>query len=77
MPDPTIKTKSFVIERALSWQTAVNQQIQQDIAELKEMGEPIYYAQNGKLIREEANGRKFEYRRLADGREESIAEIID
>jgi predicted DNA-binding transcriptional regulator YafY len=72
-----IEIKSVVVERALSWQTAVNQQIEEDITELKEMGEPIYYSKNGKLICEHADGRKFEYRYLADGSQESIAEIID
>ena len=77
MSKPTIEIKSVAIERALSWQTAVNLQIQKDIAELKELDEPIYYSKNGKLIRENADGRKFEYRYLPDGSQESTAEIID
>ena len=77
MSKPTIEIKSVAIERALSWQTAVNLQIQKDIAELKELDEPIYYSKNGQLIRENADGHKFEYRYLADGSQESIAEIID
>jgi hypothetical protein len=64
-------------KRALASQTAVNHQIQKDIAKLKEMGEPIYYSRNGKLIRENADGHKFEYRLLADGSEELLSEIID
>jgi hypothetical protein len=77
MSDLTTKITSPLIERALSWQTAVDRQIEADIAELKDMGEPIYYSQHGKLIREHADGRKFEYLPLADGGEETIAEIID
>ena len=77
MSDSNIKVTSSVIERALFWQTEVDRQIEKDITELKEMGESIYYSQNGKLIREHADGRKFEYRPLADGTEETIAEIID
>jgi hypothetical protein len=48
---------------------------QQDIDKLKAMGQPIYYEENGKLIREEADGRKVEYRLLLDGSEEIVAEI--
>lgn len=77
MSDSTNKIASSVIKRALSWQTEVDRQIDKDISELKEMGESIYYSHNGKLICEHADGRKFEYRPLADGSEETIAEIID
>jgi hypothetical protein len=77
MSDLTTKITSSAIERALSWKIDVDLQIEKDIAELKEMGEAIYYSQNGKLIREHADGRKFEYRPLADGSEETLAEIID
>jgi hypothetical protein len=64
-------------KRALESQIAVNHQIQKDITKLKEIGEPIYYSRNGKLIRENADGHKFEYRLLADGSEELLSEIID
>jgi predicted DNA-binding transcriptional regulator YafY len=77
MSDLTTKITSSIIGRAFSWQTAVDRQIEADIAELKDMGEPIYYSQKGKLICEHADGRKFEYRPLADGSEETIAEIIN
>ncbi len=77
MSNSTTKIASFVTERALAWQIEGNRQIQKDIDELKKMGEPIYYSKHGKLIRENADGRKFEYRPLADGSEELIVEIID
>jgi hypothetical protein len=54
---------------------AANQEVLESIARMKAMGKPIYYAENGKLIREDADGRKFEYRPLSDGTEEIIAEI--
>ncbi len=71
------QTLSATAKEALSWQEKGNQQIEQDIAELKAMGEPIYYEKNGKLIREDADGRKFEYYPLPDGGEEIITEITD
>jgi hypothetical protein len=77
MSDLTTKITASVIQRAFSWQIEVDRQIDKDIAELKEIGESIYYSHNGKLICEHADGRKFEYRPLADGGEEIIAEIID
>jgi nucleoside phosphorylase len=60
---------------ALDLQDAVNQQVASSIADLKLRGEPIYYARNGKLIRENADGRKFEYRLHSDGTEELLAEV--
>lgn len=68
---------SSLTSKALEWQANVNQQIQHDIEELKEIGESIYYSENGKLIREDADGRKFEYRPLPDETEELIAEVTD
>lgn len=68
---------SSLTSKALEWQANVNQQIQHDIEELKEIGEAIYYSENGKLIREDADGRKFEYRPLPDETEELIAEVTD
>jgi predicted DNA-binding antitoxin AbrB/MazE fold protein len=64
-------------QRAIGSQATINRQIQTDLELLTERGEPIYYSQNGKLICEDANGRKFEYRPLADGSEELRSEIID
>jgi Effector-associated domain 7/TIR domain len=55
----------------------VNDRIDDEIAELKKIGSPIYYSQNGKLIRENSDGRKYEYRPLADGSEELLAEVME
>jgi Phosphorylase superfamily len=55
--------------QALTLQNLVNQQLEKIIEY------PIYYSRNGKLIREEANGKKFEYRPLPDGGEEIIGEV--
>jgi nucleoside phosphorylase len=63
--------------RALELQIAVNKQIETEIAELKAIGQPIYYSRNGKLIRENADGRKFEYRPLPNGNEEILGEVAD
>ena len=61
--------------RAKKMQAAAQVQVAQDIASLKAMGEPIYYQSGKQLIREESDGRKFEYRLRADGTEEILGEI--
>jgi predicted DNA-binding transcriptional regulator YafY len=61
--------------RAKKMQAAAQLQVAQDIARLKAMGEPIYYQQGKQLIREESDGRKFEYRLRKDGTEEILGEL--
>jgi hypothetical protein len=51
-------------------------QVARDIARLKGMGEPIHYMIGTKLVREEANGQKFEFQIREDGSEEIIGEIF-
>ena len=58
--------------RAKKLQAAAQKQVAEDIARLKAMGEPIYYMVGKKLVREEADGRKFEYRLREDGSEENL-----
>ncbi len=70
------KSKSLQT-KGLELQSAVNQQVETEIAELKAIGQPIYYSKNGKLIRENADGRRYEYRPLPNGDEELIAEVTD
>jgi Effector-associated domain 7/TIR domain len=60
--------------KALALQNAVNQQVAAEIAKFKAIGQSIYYSKNGKLIREDADGRTFEYTPLPDGGEELISE---
>jgi predicted DNA-binding transcriptional regulator YafY len=55
---------------------AGQKQVAEDIARLKAMGLPIHYMIGKKLVREEADGRKFEYRLGEDGSEEILDEII-
>jgi hypothetical protein len=55
---------------------AGQKQVAEDIARFKAMGLPIYYMIGKKLVREEADGRKFEYRLGEDGSEEIVDEII-
>ncbi len=50
-------------------------QVARDIARLKAMGEPIYYEIGEKLVREEPNGQKFEYRLREDGSEEVLSKL--
>jgi predicted DNA-binding transcriptional regulator YafY len=61
--------------RAKKMQAAAQLQVAQDIARLKAMGEPIYYQHGKQLIREESDGRKFEYRLRTDGTEEILGEL--
>lgn len=61
--------------RAKKMQAAAQLRVAQDIARLKAMGEPIYYQYGKQLIREESDGRKFEYRLRADGTEEILGEL--
>jgi hypothetical protein len=61
---------------AKKMQAAGQIQIARDIARLKAMGKPIHYMIGKKLIREEANGQKFELLIREDGSEEIIGEII-
>jgi|GEM_PF-3163587 len=37
--------------------------VQEEIAEHKAKGHPIYYEENGKLIMENSKGERFEYKR--------------
>ena len=53
-------------------EAAAQKQVAEDIARLKAMGKPIYYEIGKKLVREEPDGQKFEYRLLADGSEEIL-----
>ena len=56
-------------------EAAAQKQVAIDIARLKAMGKAIHYEMDKKLIREEADGRKFEYRLGEDGSEEILDEI--
>jgi hypothetical protein len=61
---------------AKKMQAAGQIQVARDIARLKAMGEPTYYEIGNKLVREESDGRKFEYRLQADGTEEVLDELL-
>lgn len=56
-------------------EAAAQKQVSEDIARLKVMGKPIYYEIGNKLVREEPDGRKFEYQLGEDGSEEILDEI--
>ena len=60
---------------ARKMQAAGQIQVAGDIARLKAMGDPIYYEIGNKLVREESDGQKFEYRLQADGTEEILDEL--
>jgi hypothetical protein len=61
---------------AKKMQNAGKIQVARDIARLKAMGEPIYYEIGNKLVREESDGRRFEYRLRVDGTEEILDELL-
>jgi predicted DNA-binding transcriptional regulator YafY len=65
-----------IIVRAKKMQAAAQAQATKDIDRLKSMGEPIYYQKGKQLIKEEADGQKFEYRLRADGTEEILGKLI-
>jgi hypothetical protein len=54
---------------------AGQKQVAEDIARLKAMGESIHYMLGHKLIKESANGQKFEIEIQADGSEKIIGQI--
>lgn len=55
---------------------AGQKQVAADIACLKAMGEPIHYLLDRKLIKELANGEKFEIELQEDGSEKIIGKIL-
>lgn len=57
-------------------EAAAKKQVAEDIARLKAMGKPIHYTIGQKLVREEANGQKFELQIRSDGSQEIIGELI-
>ena len=62
--------------RARKMAAAGQKQVAEDIARLKAMGEPIHYMLGHKLVREEANGQKFEIEIQENGSEKIIGEIL-
>jgi hypothetical protein len=62
--------------RARKMAAAGQKQVAEDIARLKAMGEPIHYMIGKKLVREDADGRKFEYRLREDGSEEILSALV-
>ena len=57
-------------------EAAAQKQVAADIDRLKAMDQPIYYSIGRKLVREESDGLKFEYRLREDGSEEILDELF-
>jgi hypothetical protein len=74
-PTPNVSPIEDIEVMARRIESAAQKQVAIDIARLKAMGKPIHYEMGNKLIREEADGRKFEYRLGEDGSEEILDEI--
>ena len=51
------------------------EEVKKEIAFHKAAGNPIFYSRNGKLVKELADGRCFEFRLQEDGTEEIIQEL--
>ena len=75
-PDLNIIPGEDIEIRAKKMAAAGQKQVAEDIARLKAMGEPIHYMLGHKLVREEADGQKFEIEVQVDGSEKIINEII-
>jgi hypothetical protein len=73
--DFTIVPGEDILVMAKKMEAAGQMQVAKGIARLKAMGEPIHYMIGEKLVREEADGRKFEYRLQDDGTEEILGEL--
>jgi hypothetical protein len=71
----TIVPGEDIFVMAKKMEAAGQMQVAKDIARLKAMGEPIYYEIGNKLVREESDGRKFEYQLKEDGTEEILGEL--
>jgi hypothetical protein len=75
-PDLNIIPGEDIEIRARKMAAAGQKQVAEDIARLKAMGEPIHYMLGHKLVREEANGQKFEIEIQENGSEKVIGEIL-
>jgi hypothetical protein len=73
-PIPTEDIEDIEV-MARRMEAAAQKQVALDIARLKSMGLPIHYMISGKLIREEADGRKFEIELQPDGSEKIIGTL--
>lgn len=51
------------------------EEVKKEIVKHKAAGNPIFYSRNGKLVKELADGRCYEYRQQEDGTEEIIQEL--
>jgi hypothetical protein len=67
--------QSELLKEALRIQESAREQVRKEIALTKAMGNPIYYSENGKLIRENADGRRFYCEALPDGTDQILGEI--
>lgn len=74
-PDFNITPDEDIEIRARKMAIAGQKQVVEDIARLKAMGEPIHYMIGHKLVREAANGQKFEVEVQVDGDDKIIGEI--
>ena len=75
-PDLNIIPGEAIEIRAKKMAAVGQKQVAEDIARLKAMGEPIHYMFGHKLVREEANGQKFDIKVQIDGSEKIIGEIL-
>jgi hypothetical protein len=63
------------LKEALRLQDHAGEEAGKDIAAIKAKGHPIYYLQDGRLIRENADGRKYHFEAQPDGTDLIVEEV--
>jgi hypothetical protein len=63
------------LTEALRLQEHARAEAEKDIAAIKAKGHPIYYSQDGRLVRENADGRKYYFEAQPDGTDLILGEV--
>jgi hypothetical protein len=63
------------LKEALRLQEHARTEAEKDIAAIKAKGHPIYYSQDGRLVRENADGRKYYFEAQPDGTDLILGEV--
>jgi hypothetical protein len=70
-----VQIKSDLLQEALRLQAHARAEAEKDIAAIKAKGHPIYYSDGDRLIRENADGKKFYYQAQPDGTDLILGEV--
>lgn len=63
------------LAEALRLQEHARAEAERDIAAIKAKSHPIYYSQDGQLVRENADGRKYHFEAQPDGTDLILGEV--